>query len=53
MISLDHNATKPILPEVFEAMQLYFGFEWGNPSSAYKFGSKLIGVVESEVLLTR
>jgi cysteine desulfurase len=41
MIYLDHNATTPVLPEVFEAMRPYFCEEWGNPSSAYKFGSKL------------
>jgi len=38
MIYLDHNATTPVLPEVFEAMRPYFCEEWGNPSSAYKFG---------------
>ena len=41
MIYLDHNATTPILPEVLEAMMPYLTTEWGNPSSAYKFGSKL------------
>jgi cysteine desulfurase len=46
MIYLDHNATTPVLPEVFEAMRPYFCEEWGNPSSAYKFGSKLKGVIE-------
>ena len=46
-IYLDHNATTPVLPEVFEAMQPYFCEEWGNPSSAYKFGSKLKGVIET------
>ena len=45
MIYLDHNATTPVLPEVFEAMRPYFCEEWGNPSSAYKFGSKLKGVL--------
>ena len=45
MIYLDHNATTPVLPEVFEAMRPYFCEEWGNPSSAYKFGSKLKGVI--------
>ncbi len=38
MIYLDHNATTPILPEVLEAMMPYLTTEWGNPSSAYKFG---------------
>ncbi len=47
MIYLDHNATTPILPEVLEAMMPYLTTEWGNPSSAYKFGSKLKGVIET------
>lgn len=47
MIYLDHNATTPVLPEVLEAMIPYFTSEWGNPSSAYKFGSKLKGVIET------
>ncbi len=47
MIYLDHNATTPVLPEVFEAMRPYFCEEWGNPSSTYKFGSKLKAVMET------
>jgi cysteine desulfurase len=47
MIYLDHNATTPILPEVLEAMMPYLTTEWGNPSSAYKFGAKLKSVVET------
>ena len=47
MIYLDHNATTPILPEVLEATMPYLTTEWGNPSSAYKFGSKLKSVVET------
>lgn len=47
MIYLDHNATTPGLPEVFEAMRPYFCEEWGNPSSSYRFGSKLKGVLET------
>ena len=47
VIYLDHNATTPVLPEVFEAMQPYFCEEWGNPSSTYKFGSKLKAVIET------
>jgi cysteine desulfurase len=47
VIYLDHNATTPIAPEVLEAMMPYLTSEWGNPSSAYKFGAKLKGVVET------
>lgn len=46
VIYLDHNATTPVLPEVFEAMRPYFCEEWGNPSSSYRFGSKLKRVLE-------
>ena len=46
MIYLDHNATTPIAPEVLEAMMPYLTSEWGNPSSAYKFGSRLKGAIE-------
>ena len=47
MIYLDHNATTPVTPEVLEAMLPYLSEEWGNPSSSYRFGSKLKGVVEA------
>ncbi|MCU0594823.1 MAG: aminotransferase class V-fold PLP-dependent enzyme [Desulfobacterota bacterium] len=47
MIYLDRNATTPILPEVLEAMMPYLTSEWGNPSSSYKFGSKLKSVIET------
>lgn len=47
VIYLDHNATTPVLPEVFEAMRPYFCEEWGNPSSSYRFGSKLKTVIET------
>jgi len=47
MIYLDHNATTPILPEVLDAMMPYLTSEWGNPSSSYKFGSKLKTVIET------
>ena len=46
VIYLDRNATTPILPKVLEAMMPYLTTEWGNPSSSYRFGSKLKGVVE-------
>lgn len=47
MIYLDHNATTPIAPEVLEAMMPYLTTDWGNPSSSYKFGAKLKGVIET------
>lgn len=47
VIYLDHNATTPVLPEVFEAIRTYFTEQWGNPSSAYKFGAKLKAVIET------
>jgi cysteine desulfurase len=46
MIYLDHNATTPVLPEVLEAMMPYLTTEWGNPSSAYKFGAHVKSVIE-------
>jgi cysteine desulfurase len=66
VIYFDHNATTPVLPEVFEAMIPFFCEEWGNPSSAYRFGSKLkssiasaraqvadlIGALPDEILFT-
>lgn len=45
MIYLDHNSTTPVLPEVLEAMLPYFTDDWGNPSSTYRFGAKLKGVI--------
>lgn len=47
MIYLDHNATTPILPEVLEEMMPYLTTEWGNPSSSYRFGSRLKAVIET------
>jgi cysteine desulfurase len=47
MIYLDYNATTPVLPEALEAMMPYLTSEWGNPSSTYKFGSKLKAVIET------
>jgi cysteine desulfurase len=47
MIYLDYNATTPVLPEVLEAIMPYLTSEWGNPSSTYKFGSKLKTVIET------
>jgi len=37
-IYLDHNATTPVLNEVFEAMVPYLKDQWGNPSSIHWAG---------------
>ena len=46
MIYLDHNATTPVPPEIFEAMRPFLCEDWGNPSSSYRFGSKIKSSVE-------
>lgn len=65
-IYLDHNATTPVLPEVFEAMRPWLTSEWGNPSSAHPYGRRakaavararaqvatLIGAHEDEIIFT-
>jgi cysteine desulfurase len=47
MIYLDYNASTPVLPEILEAMMPYLTTEWGNPSSSYRFGSKLKIAIET------
>lgn len=37
---MDHAATTPMDPEVYEAMKPYLGLEYGNPSSIYEIGQK-------------
>ena len=39
-IYLDHNATTPLLPEVWEAMRPLMADTFGNPSSAHAAGRK-------------
>src|SRR5262245_45433281 len=37
-IYLDHAATTPVRPEVFEAMAPFYGPKFGNPSSTHRWG---------------
>ncbi len=46
MIYLDHNATTPMAPRVFEAMLPYLKERFGNPSSPYRFGNEARTAVE-------
>jgi cysteine desulfurase len=45
MIYLDHNATTPMDPDVFEAMRPWFTERFGNASSAYALGHLSDGAV--------
>jgi cysteine desulfurase len=40
-VYLDHQASTPLLPEVFEAMRPYFSEAFGNPSSLHQQGLKV------------
>lgn len=65
-IYFDHNATTPVQPAVLEAMLPYLAAEFGNPSSAHRFGQRarqaiegaresvaaLIGARASEIVFT-
>lgn len=46
IIYLDHAATTPVLPEVFEAMKPYFMESYGNPSPIYSLAGEAKGAVE-------
>jgi cysteine desulfurase len=37
-VYLDHAATTPVRPEVFEAMRPFYGPRFGNPSSTHRWG---------------
>lgn len=46
MIYLDHAATTPLDPQVWEAMRPYFFEEYGNPSSRHAMGCSAATAVE-------
>lgn len=43
----DSNATTSVAPEVLEAMLPYLTEEWGNPSSPYRLGKRLVEPIEA------
>ena len=45
-VYFDNNATSPVLPEVLEAMQPYFGERFGNASSIHGHGQQTRAAVE-------
>jgi cysteine desulfurase len=45
-VYLDNNATTPVLPAVFEAMQAYFVEHFGNASSIHHHGQETRAAVE-------
>ena len=45
-VSLDNNATSPLLPEVFEAMKPYFFEKFGNASSIHQQGQQSRSAVD-------
>jgi len=46
-VYLDHNATTPVTPEVFEAMAPYLRGSFGNPSSIHRVGTAARDAVEA------
>lgn len=45
-VYLDHNATTPVDPEVFDAMLPFLREEFGNPSSAHALGRRAFEAIE-------
>jgi cysteine desulfurase len=46
VIYLDYNATTPVHPQVFDAMEPYLKGRWGNPSSPYRPGREAKAAIE-------
>ena len=40
-VYLDHQASTPVLPEVFDAMKPFFTEAFGNPSSLHQHGLRV------------
>jgi len=47
MIYLDHNATTPLHPDVFQAMEPYLREQFGNASSSYRLGREAKTALEN------
>ncbi len=47
LIFADNNATTPVAPEVFAAMQPFFGPEFFNPSSMYEPALRVAGALKA------
>jgi len=47
LIYLDHNATTPLDSRVLDTMMPYLKENWGNPSSAYRFGNQAKIAIEN------
>jgi cysteine desulfurase len=45
---MDHASATPVRKEVLEAMLPYFDVDYGNPSSIYELGSKIMQVIEEQ-----
>ena len=45
-IYLDHNATTPVRPEVYDAMEPFFRVRFGNASSIHRYGQEARSAVE-------
>lgn len=46
-VYLDHNATTPVAPEVFDAMLPFLREEFGNPSSSHPLGRRAKDAIEN------
>ncbi len=46
LVYMDHGATTPVRPEVYDYMKPYFSELYGNPSSLHAFGRKVRQAVE-------